>query len=268
MNTGKFKLFSLVFWCLIAASLLGIGLQSSQHNKNSSSASTTPSERAIDGKAEKLALPAFLDKYEQNSGIKVHREVKIPNDVYVSAHLLNLPPEEALLKALTDFSVLLAYAAHTEQHPHRLKEAWIYSPKQNLSSADAKAANTPPPLTQTNRGPLKAEDVVDIIARGDEDAERVIEQALQDGDETVRYRTLVAASEAGAPLSSSMLIRMLQTDPSDTVRGAALNALQKNHEIDDETFNGLLNWAAIDPSPYVQNRALTILSEMESHTAR
>jgi hypothetical protein len=259
MISKKFKLFGLLFLGF-AVSLLWIGFKSLQQNNNpaSTSALIHPSGKLIDGETEKLPLSVFLSKYEQISGIKIYKEIKIPDDIYISSQLLTLPPEDALLKALTNFSVLLGYTARTEQNTSRMKEVWIYAQLPDLNSMVAKKSNTPP---QNNLNSLRAEEVVDIIARGDKEAVQVIDQALHDENETVRYHALMTASESESNISSSTLINMLQTDPSEIVRGVALTALQKNPEIDEKTFETLLNRASVDPSTYVQSVALDILAE-------
>jgi hypothetical protein len=90
------------------------------------------------------------------------------------------------------------------------------------------------------------------------DADTVMRD-LEAGDDDARLQALATAQSHGIHVSPERLEDILKHDASEELRVMALNALANNAEIDPETVQAVLEWAARDPSPLVRDQATALL---------
>ena len=102
-----------------------------------------------------------------------------------------------------------------------------------------------------------------LIERQGKQALAVVETALEDAEEKVRYRALYKAIRVGVPLEGDVLRHLLSAYPSPAVRFLALEALPKISNIQPKTLRESLEFALYDADERVREQAGALLDELE-----
>lgn len=86
--------------------------------------------------------------------------------------------------------------------------------------------------------------------------------ALEDHDEAVRLRTLIALLDAGVAPTPELLADIVQQDPSPALRATALIALAGHSEADREMVHAVAEAALSDADAGVVQNARGILGQL------
>ncbi len=210
-----------------------------------------------------LTLSEFSALFQQKHNIQLHWWVKQSVTAPISSELLTLPPEPALLQALPGYKLFVVYPPQAMRQPDfKPSEIWIAPPGFQFPAASASKPNCFPQnkFADTENTRLS----IDQIAAGGNEAAEAFASALRNPDEIARYRAVIAASESHMQNIGPILTELLQTDASEIVRSAALDALSKAADVDKPTFIGLINMALQDESTNVRNRAMEFSTRLQS----
>ena len=192
-------------------------------------------------------------------------------DYTVSSHFENLPLDEGLRVLLQGLDAFFLYG-NGGHAPTALQAVWVYPqgkgrhivptpPETWASTAEMRKYLYDPDPEMRARA---AETLIDRHGKRASDA---VLQALQDGDEKVRYRTLAKAVQAGSLPRGDVLQHLMSADSSPVVRFLALEALTKASDVSPQILWESANVALNDTHDAVREQAQTLLDELEPTAA-
>jgi len=212
-------------------------------------------------------LNGILEKISHLSNVPIILSEGIKAQV-VSSHFDDLPLEQGLRVLLHTLDAFFFYASQG-QAPPALQAVWVYPQGQGKRmvpmppEAWASMAEMREYLHDSDPD-MRARAAEVLVERYGKRALDTVLEALEDGEEKVRYRTLAKAVQAGVPLRSDFLRHLLGSDPSPVVRFLALEALAKAPDIQPQALWESVTLALHDSHEGVQEQARILLEELEA----
>lgn len=218
-------------------------------------------DKANEAKRRGRTIKEWLTYYEKHHGINFIMKASIESDTKRSEDFARLPLDAAMPALLEGYDFFLQYGTAGEG-ASKLQRVYIFPPKGGSGMQPSRPALA---VVEPSGTPASiAEEIREARNRSPYEAEEVVSRALDDDDENNRNNTLQIVHQEGVPLSSSLLEKVLFTDPSELVRASAFEAMMLQAEAEMTDPQALINLALDDPSPLVQYRAQTLQEALES----
>lgn len=218
-------------------------------------------------KVRNVRLGWILDQLTQKAKVAIMVGQGAGGEL-VTINLQDTPVDQALRQMLRHHDAFFFYGPGKEDSAV-LQVVWVYPkgkgqglqpvpPEEWASTKDLEAALADTdPETRLNA-------TAAVIERSSRDrAMQVALRATSDEDENVRMTALFAAGNKGLKLPPELLVNMLSSDTSASVRFLALSALAR-----DPSARSYVEMALKDPSPPVQQKAQEILRQLEGVESR
>lgn len=226
------------------------------------SATASPKEASVSVRQGRLtlhvknqSLEIVLKEIADKTGIVIANP-EITRSTRITTDLKDLPIATALAHLLYQYDVFAAYEG-TAQPPASLKRVWLVPQSEGQGMVPVQGVSDP-----ELDDPARAAELA--MDRAGAPAEDLVLRAITDGDEGVRYRALSKALASNIDLSPEVLKELIQSDPSEDVRLAALTALALNQSVSKATVEVVAQDALHDSSPAIQSKAAEILSQFET----
>lgn len=252
-------------WAIVAA-FASAPQAPANHTQNAETAVALPEPRVVDPSppspvgSRPQTLREVLTAIEREHGIKIVMDRDLPVSGPAAIDPAGLSPEEALKQALKGFDLFFHYVPSQKSGALELKRVWVVAHDRGGSmEVMAKPA-------QSSSGLESADPQQRVAAlhrlgqQSGSDSQEALIWALADPDDNVRQQALIAAQANGLPIPVETLETLLTSDPSEVVRGSALEALSLNPESDPYRMQALLDQARRDPSEAVRELAANLLS--------
>lgn len=223
-------------------------------------------ENRLSVHAQDHSLKDILEQIADLSAVPIMISETI-KDQMVSSHFDDVALEEGLRRLLYRLDAFFFYAFEGAD-PAALQAVWVYPQGHGKRMVpmppDAWASMAE--MRQYLRDPdpeMRARAAETLVERQGKRALEAVLEALEDGDEKVRYRALARAVQAGVPLRGDMLQYLLRTDPSPVVRFLAFEALTKAPDVSPQMLIESATWALNDAHAAIREEAQIFLEELD-----
>jgi type II secretory pathway component GspD/PulD (secretin) len=195
------------------------------------------------------------------------KDVPNPNiDILFS----NLPIQQGLQRLFENYDTFFFYS-NSNGTLAKLATIWVYPQGKGeiLSPIPAVAIPSNPQLALNTNDPepyQRASAVTLAIEHNGQDAEDVLQTALDDPEEIVRINALQAAIVSAIAMPMDRLNDLALHDPSTAVRSMAISSLFKEFEegrIAPSDVARIVNLAQSDPEPMVSELAKQIIASLD-----
>lgn len=198
--------------------------------------------------------------------IKLGEDIEDLGDEQVSVDFKGYRLDEGLRQILKNHDAFFFYGVEKgeEKGPASLKVVWVYgaSRGQGLEPVAAhKWASTKEVerMLKDPEGDVRARAIEELIKRKGQDSTEAVLEALKDPSERVRTKALYRALDSDAEIPQDRLIDLALKDESETVRFLALQALSH-----DPDLRWVVERAALDPSERISETAQDILRQLDA----
>jgi hypothetical protein len=172
-------------------------------------------------------------------------------------------PEAAFRALLGEHELLFYYPALGAAGAGRLAEVWVYPQgmidRRAMGGLSGEGAADLAGDGASRRAAL----IENAVTRDPGTAQDYVLRGLGDVSEMVRARTVAVATGMGVPIPRETLLELMRSDPTESVRVAALDALAAAAS-DPESLRELVRQAELDPSPAVRAKAAELAAMYES----
>jgi len=225
----------------------------------------------VDGRlsvrVQNRSLKRLLEEIADKSNVPIIVSTGV-EDQRVSMQFENLPFDQGLQILFQALDTFFSFGVQG-QASAALRAVWVYPPGKGHRVVpvppEAWASTAEMSEQLSDPEPEKRAPAVEVlIERQGKRALETVLQALEDGDEKVRYRTLYKAVNSGLTLSNALLEHLLVSDPSPVVRFLALDAIANVSGAQPESLRAIAELALHDPHVAIQSQAQEILDTLEA----
>ena len=191
-------------------------------------------ENRLSVHAQDHSLKDILEQIAALSAVPIMISETIKDQV-ISSHFDDVALEEGLRRLLYRLDAFFFYAVEGADAA-ALQAVWVYPQGQGkrMLPMPPEAWASMAEMRQYLRDPdpeMRARAAETLVERQGKRALEAVLEALEDGEEKVRYRALARAVQGGVPLRGDMLHHLLRRDPSPVVRFLAFEALAKAPDV-------------------------------------
>ena len=204
---------------------------------------------------------------QANLGIIFDKDVPNPN---IDIQFSNLSIQQGLQRVFENYDTFFLYS-NSKGTLTKLATIWVYPQGKGeiLSPIPAVAISSNPQLALNTNDPephQRASAVRLAIEHNGQDAEDVLQTALDDPEEIVRINALQAATDSAIAMPMDRLNDLALYDPSAAVRSMAISSLLKQFEegrIAPSDVASIVDLAQSDPEPIVSELANQIIASLD-----